>query len=181
MAGTNTQVFDGALKDDYEDFVCEGVNNKNKFKDIFKTRDIPHGGRSKKFTTHVNRNAGVMAGGEDGDIAAAGAQKYVPSEVRTKKIMGRVRYTQEVLDDSMGDENSFVDARKDEMNRLIDDFARKDEYSLCSVQGILAYLNFDVPSTVKKGTINLTARNVKATSADSMPVELFRKPFHTHL
>lgn len=143
MAGTNTQVFDGALKDDYEDFVADGVNNKNKFKDIFKTRDIPHGGRSKKFTTHVGRNAGVMAGGEDGDIAAAGAQKYVPSEVRTKKIMGRVRYTQEVLDDSMGDENSFVDARKDEMNRLIDDFARKEEHYWCSLRGIVAYLNGD--------------------------------------
>ena len=143
MAGTNTQVFDGALKDDYEDFVAEGVNNKNKFKDIFKSRDIPHGGRSKKFTTHVGRNSGVMASGEDGGIATAGAQKYVPSEVRTKKIMGRVRYTQEVLDDSMGDENSFVDARKDEMNRLVDDFARKEEHYWCSIRGILAYLNGD--------------------------------------
>lgn len=141
--GTNTQIFDGALKDDYEDFVADGVNNKNKFKDIFKTKSIPHGGRSKKFTTHVGRNAGVMAGGEDGAIAVAGAQKYVQSEVRTKKIMGRVRYTQEVLDDSMGDEESFVDARKDEMNRLIDDFARKEEHYWCSIRGILAYLNGD--------------------------------------
>jgi len=143
MAGTNTQIFDGALKDDYEDFVADGVNNKNKFKDIFKTRDIPHGGRSKKFTTHVGRNAGVMASGEDGGIATAGAQKYVQSEVRTKKIMGRVRYTQEILDDSMGDENSFVDARKDEMNRLIDDFARKEEHYWVSLRGILAYLAGD--------------------------------------
>jgi hypothetical protein len=141
--GTNTQVFDGALKDDYEDFVADGVSNKNKFKEIFKAQQIPHGGRSKKFTTHVGRNAGVMASGEDGGIAAAGAQKYVQSEVRTKKVMGRVRYTQEILDDSMGDENSFVDARKDEMNRLIDDFARKEEHYWCSLRGILAYLSGD--------------------------------------
>jgi hypothetical protein len=143
MAGTNTQIFDGALKDDYEDFVAEGVNNANRLKEIFKGRNIPHGGRKKTFTTHVGRNAGVGFAGEDGAFPTAGAQKHVPSEVRTKKLMGRVRYTQEVLDDSMGDENSFVDARKDEMNRLIDDLARKDEYSLCSVKGILAYLDGD--------------------------------------
>lgn len=143
MPGTNTQIFDGALKDDYEDFVAEGVNNKNKFKDIFKAKQIEHGGRKKTWTTHVGRNSGVMAGGEDGAIVAAGAQKHIPSEARTKKIMGRVRYTQEVLDDSMGDENSFVEARTDEMNRLIDDFARKEEHYWCSLRGILAYLNGD--------------------------------------
>lgn len=143
MAGTNTQIFDGALKDDYEDFVAEGVNNKNKLKDIFKARNIPHGGREKKFTTHVRRNSGVGFAGEDGAFPVAGAQKYVQSSVRTKKIMGRVRYTQEVLDDSMGDENSFVDARKDEMNRLIDDLNKKQEWSLCSVRGILGYVNGD--------------------------------------
>jgi len=143
MAGQNTQALEGALKDDYEDFVAEGVNNKNKFKDTFKAQQIPHGGRKKVFTTHVGRNAGVMASGEDGEIPVAGAQKYVPSEVRTKKIMGRVRWTQEVLDDTLGDENSFVDARKDEMNRLVDDFARKEEHYWCSLRGILAYLNGD--------------------------------------
>jgi hypothetical protein len=143
MAGTNTQIFDGALKDDYEDFVAEGVNNKNKLKDIFKFSQIPHGGREKRFTTHVRRNAGTGFAGEDGAFPVAGAQKYVQSNVRTKKLMGRVRYTQEVLDDSLGDEQSFVDARKDEMERLIDDLAKKEEWAFCSVRGILAFVDGD--------------------------------------
>lgn len=141
MAGVNTQIFDGALKDDYEDFVADGVNNANVMKDIFKPRSIPHGGRKKAWTTHVGRNSGVGFAGEDGAFPVAGSQKHVPSELRTKKLMGRVRYTQEILDDSAGDEDAWVDARKDEMNRLIDDIARVEERSLCSVRGILAYMD----------------------------------------
>lgn len=141
--GTNTQVFDGALKDDYEDFVAEGVNNKNKLKELFKFSQIPHGGREKRFTAHVRRNAGTGFASEDGAFPVAGAQKYVQSNIKTKKLMGRVRYTQEVLDDSVGDEQSFVDARKDEMDRLIDDLAKKEEWSMCSVRGILGFVDGD--------------------------------------
>lgn len=135
----DTQSLDGIYKEFYEDYVSEGVNNKNPLKDLFKPQDIPYGGREVVWAAHVGRNPGVMATGEGGAIAAAGQQKHIQARATTKKIMGRVELTPEAIADSSKSEFAFVSARKDEMNRLIDDFARREEHYLVGTgSGVLA-------------------------------------------
>lgn len=144
----DTQALDGIFKEYYEDYVAEGVNNKNPLKEVFKPQDIPYGGREVVWAAHVKRNPGVMAVGEGGGPPAAGNQSHIQARAQAKKIMGRVELTPEAIADSMKSEYAFTNARKDEMNRLIDDFARREEHYLVGTgTGILATANGAVSST----------------------------------
>ena len=138
----DTATLDGIYKEYYEDYVAEGVNNKNPLKDLFKTEDIPFGGREVVWAAHVGRNPGVMATGEKGGLPAAGNQKHIQARAVAKKIIGRIELTPEAIADSARSEFAFVSARKDEMNRLIDDFARRNEHYLVGTgSGVLALQN----------------------------------------
>lgn len=138
----DTQALDGIFKEYYEDYVSEGVNNKNPLKDLFKPQDIPYGGREVVWAAHVGRNPGVMASGEGGGLPTAGNQKHIQARASAKKIIGRVVLTPEAIADSTKSEFAFVSARKDEMNRLIDDFARRNEHYLVGTgTGVLALQN----------------------------------------
>jgi len=138
----DTQALDGIFKEFYEDYVSEGVNNKNPLKDLFKPQDIPYGGREVVWAAHVGRNPGVMASGEGGGLPAAGQQRHIQARATAKKVIGRVELTPEAIADSTKSEYAFVSARKDEMNRLIDDFARREEHYLVGDgRGILALQN----------------------------------------
>ena len=144
----DTQALDGIYKEFYEDYVSEGVNNKNPLKDIFKPQDIPYGGREVVWAAHVGRNPGVMATGEGGGLPAAGQQRHIQARAQARKIIGRVELTPEAIADSSKSEFAFVSARKDEMNRLIDDFARREEHYLVGDgKGILALANDATPTT----------------------------------
>jgi len=144
----DTQALDGIYKEFYEDYVSEGVNNKNPLKDIFKPTDIPYGGREVVWSAHVGRNPGVMATGEGGGLPAAGNQKHIQARATAKKVIGRVELTPEAISDSSKSEFAFVSARKDEMNRLIDDFARREEHYLVGDgRGILCLADDASPTT----------------------------------
>lgn len=146
--GADTQALDGIYKEYYEDFVSEGVNNKNPLKDIFKPQDIPFGGREVVWAAHVARNPGVMATGEGSALPAAGNQRTIQARATARKIIGRVELTPEAIADSSKSEFAFVSARKDEMNRLIDDFARREEHYLVGTgTGILALANGSISTT----------------------------------
>lgn len=143
----DTQALDGIYKEYYEDYVSEGVNNKFPLKDKLKTQDIPYGGREVKWSAHVGRNQSPMAVGEGGAFAEAGQQSHIQTTITAKKIMARVELTPEAIADSMKDEFAFVNARKDEMNRLIDDIARREEHFLClDGRGVLAHVNEATPT-----------------------------------
>lgn len=138
----DTQALDGIYKEFYEDYVAEGVNNKNPLKDLFKPTDIPYGGREVVWNAHVGRNVGIMATGEGGGVPAAGQQRSIQARLKAKKVMGRIELTQEAIDDSAKSEFAFVSARKDEQNRFIDDLARRNEHYLVGDgRGILALQN----------------------------------------
>lgn len=144
----DTQALDGIYKEYYEDYVSEGVNNRNPLKEIFKPQDIPYGGREVVWAAHVGRNAGVMATGEGGAVPAAGQQRHIQARATARKIMGRVELTPEAIADSTKSEYAFTSARKDEMNRLIDDFARREEHYLVSTGlGVYAVANGNVSTT----------------------------------
>jgi len=145
--GADTQVIDGILKDYYEDFVSEQLNQKNPLKELFKFEKSDFAGREVVYTAHVSRNTSPMFVGEDSAIADAGAQGHVQVRVGQKKLMGRVRMTYEAMQDSMSSKGAFKSARKDEMDGLIKDLARREEYALCSDgRGVLALIDEATPS-----------------------------------
>jgi hypothetical protein len=145
--GADTQALDGIYKEFYEDYVSEGVNNKNPLKDLFKPQEIEYGGREVVWNAHVGRNPGVMATGEGSALPAAGNQKSIQARATAKKIIGRVELTPEAIADSTKSEYAFASARKDEMNRLIDDFARRNEHYLVGTgTGVLGLVNEVTPT-----------------------------------
>lgn len=140
--GADTQVIDGILKDYYEDFIAEQVNNKNPFKDFWRFEEVPFAGREVVYTSHISRNISPMFVGEDSAFADAGAQGHVQVRVGQRKLMGRIRMTSEAIQDSMSSKGAFKAARKDETDGLIKDLARKEEYSLCTDgRGVLALVD----------------------------------------
>ncbi len=137
--GLDTQAFDGALKDVAEPFIAEQVNNANPLQDLMDFEETDFGGREKYYSAHVGRNSSPMFTREDGASATAGNQVHVPVRIDQRKMTGRIRITYEAMVDSVGRENAFVSARRDEMERLIDDMARRQEFALATDgRGVLA-------------------------------------------
>jgi hypothetical protein len=147
MAGADTQTIDGILKDFYEDFVAEQVNQKNPLKDLFKFETEGFSGREVVYTSHVSRNVSPMFVGEDSAFADAGVQGHVNVRVGQRKLMGRIRLTWEAMQDSMSSKGAWKQARRDETNGLINDLSRKQEYALCSEgRGVLALVDEATPT-----------------------------------
>lgn len=148
MPGADRQALDAVFKDVLEPGVSEGVNNRNPLRDIIKTEKVPFRGREIVRLAHTSRNISPMFVGEDSAFADAGQQGYTRMFVGQKKLMSRIRLTWEVMQDSTSNEGAFISARKSEMNYLIDDMARRDEYALCSDgRGVLALVD-ESPSGV---------------------------------
>lgn len=139
---SDTQSLDGIYKDFYEDYISEGVNNKNPLKDLIKTVDIPYGGREVKWNAHVGRSSAVMPSGEGGGFPEAGSERSIQTTITAKKLVARIETTPEALADSMRSEFAFVSARKDETNRMVDNIARREEHLLCQDgKGVLALVD----------------------------------------
>lgn len=139
MAGADKQSLDAVFKEVFEEGVAEGVNNKNPLKDMIKTQSSPFRGREIVRLAHTSRNVSPMFVGEDSAFADAGNQGYSRIFIDQRKLMSRLRMTWEVMVDSTSNEGAFISARKSEMQYLIDDMARRDEYALNSDgRGVLA-------------------------------------------
>jgi hypothetical protein len=129
--GSDTATEDGLLKNTYEDVIAEGVINKFPLKDAFKLKESPWaGGRGKEWSAHIERNNSPMAVGQDSAIPVADNQKYITGFITQKKIMARWRVTQEQLDDTQSREGSYRSSRTENMERLIDDIAYREEFYL---------------------------------------------------
>jgi len=144
MAGADKQSLDAIFKEVFEEGVAEGVNNKNPLRDLIKTEKVPFKGREIVRAAHTSRNVSPMFVGEDSAFADAGTQGYSRMFVDQRKLMSRLRMTWEVMQDSTSSEGAFISARKSEMQYLIDDMARRDEYALNSDgRGVLALVDGD--------------------------------------
>jgi len=144
--GADKQALDAIFKEVYEEGVSEGVNNKNPLRDIIKTEKVPFKGLEHVRLMHTARNVSPMFVGEDSAFADAGQQGYVRQAVDQKKLMSRLRMTWEVMQDSTSTEGAFISARKSEMQYLIDDMSRRDEFALASDgRGVLALVDEATP------------------------------------
>ena len=147
MAGTDRQAFDVVLKEVFEDGVSEGVHYKNALRDLIKTEKVPFKGLEVSRLMHTHGNVSPMFVGEDSAFAEAGQQSYAKFSIDQKKLMARLRMTWEVMVDSTSSEGAFTSARKSEMQYLIDDISRKDEYALASDgRGVLALIDEGTPN-----------------------------------
>lgn len=155
MAGADKQSLDAIFKEVFEEGVADGVNNKNPLRDLIKTESVPFRGREIVRAAHTTRNVSPMFVGEDSAFADAGNQGYTRMFVDQRKLMSRLRMTWEVMQDSTSSEGAFISARKSEMQYLIDDMARRDEFALNSDgRGALAIGN--------SGTYNTTTLTLKS-------------------
>lgn len=146
MAGADKQALDAIFKDVFEDGIAEGVNQANPLRDVLKTERVPFKGREIVKLAHTGRNISPMFVGEDSAFADAGKQSYSRLFVDQRKLMSRIRMTWEVMTDSTSNEGAFISARKSEMEYLIDDMARRDEYAMTSDgRGVLALVD-ETPS-----------------------------------
>jgi hypothetical protein len=141
--GSNTAVEDGLLKTVYEDRIAEGVLNKFPLKDAFKVKDSPwNGGRGLEWSAHIERNQSPMAVGEDSALPVADNQKYVTGFITQRKIAARWRTTDEQLKDTQSREGAYRSTRTENMERLIDDIAYREEFYLgTDGRGVFALLD----------------------------------------
>jgi hypothetical protein len=155
MAGANSTTELGLWKDVYEEGIGEGVNNMNPMGDVFKRVDVDYkGGQGHVFTRHVGRNVSPFFGGEDSAFAEAGAQRHIQGRVDVRKMYARVRLTAESMDDSTSSEASYKSAKKDELGRIIDDIAKREEFALgLDGRGVLALLDGD-PGTATSAELD---------------------------
>jgi hypothetical protein len=122
---------------------------------LYKTQTVPYGGRETIYDAHVSRNTSPMFTGEDGAFAEAGAQGHVQVRVQQKKLMGRVRITPEAIYDTSRGEYAWKQARKDEMDGLIKDLARREEYALTlDGRGVLALVDDTDPDSSTTLTVD---------------------------
>ena len=149
VGADSTAVF-GLYKDVFEEGIAEGVNNVNPLTDVFKQEKVDYkGGKGHTFTAHVGRNPSPMFVAEDGAFAGAGAQRHINGTVTVRKMMARIRLTQESMDDSVSSEAAWRSAKKDEMTRIIDDIAKREEFALsCDGRGVLALVAAGSSGTV---------------------------------
>ena len=139
--GADTQAIDGILRDYYEDRISELVPQRMKLSKLWKYKKLPFGGRERVWSAHVGRNASPMFVGEEGAIAEATSQQHVQARAGQRKLMGKIRMSYEAMADSMKDEASFAEARKNETDGLIKDLARRVEHAMCSDgRGVLAHV-----------------------------------------
>jgi len=143
--GADSTAVYGLYKEVFEEGIAEGVNNTNPLTDVFKVEKVDYkGGKGQTFEAHVGRNPSPMFVAEDGAFAGAGAQRHINGTVHIRKMMARLRLTQEAMDDSVSSEAAWRSAKKDEMTRIIDDIAKREEFALsCDGRGILCALAGD--------------------------------------
>lgn len=147
-AGADSSAVLGLYKEVFEEGIAEGVNNSNPLGDIFKPEKVDYkGGKGHTFVAHVGRNPSPMFVAEDGAFATAGAQRHIQGTVDIRKMMARLRLTQEAMDDTSSSAAAWRSSKKDEMTRIVDDIAKREEFSLSTDgKGVFCALTSATPN-----------------------------------
>ncbi len=145
---SDTATEDGLLKDIYEKRIAEGVTTKFPLKDNFKLKPSPWaGGRGLKWEIHTERNNSPMAVAQDGAFPEGDNQGYLEGFITQKKLMARWRTTDEQLTDTESSEGAYRSSRTENMERLIDDIAYREEFYMgTDGRGIFALINEATPA-----------------------------------
>lgn len=141
--GADTTALSGLAKDVFEAGVSEGVNNSFPLSEEFPVEQVDwKGGLGHKWTHHHGRNVSPFFAGEDSAYPTAGQQLHSQGRIDMRKLMARIRMTEEAMADLVSSEASFRNGMTDEKTRLVDDIARREEHALgMDGRGVLALVN----------------------------------------
>ena len=161
LVGADTTALSGLAKDTFEQGVSEGVNNMFPLKEEFPVEQVDwKGGLGTKFTHHFGRNTSPFFAGEDSAYPVAGNQTHAQGRVDMKKLIARIRMTEEAMADLVSSEASFRNGMTDEKTRLVDDIARREEHALgMDGRGVLSVVNADASPVTLKNPGNITGTN----------------------
>lgn len=150
MAGADTTALSGLAKDVFEQGVSEGVNNAFPLKEEFPVEQVDwKGGLGTKFSHHFGRNVSPFFAGEDSAYPVAGNQTHAQGRIDMKKMIARIRMTEEAMADLVSSEASFRNGMTDEKTRLVDDIARREEHALgMDGRGVVALVDSGSSGTV---------------------------------
>lgn len=142
MAGDMTAL-SGLAKDVFEDGISEGVNNSFPLTKEFPVEEVDYkGGLGHKWAHHHGRNSSPFFAGEDSAYAVAGNQTHSQGRIDVKKLIARIRMTEEAMADLVSSEASFRNGMTDEKTRIIDDVSRREEHALgMDGRGVLALVD----------------------------------------
>lgn len=152
MAGTvgaTSAAIDGMLKDDYEDYVADGVNKLNPLGDIIeeKETDKDYGGRGFRYPAEVETNKSPMFTAEYGLFAEAGVTQHLQVSGTVRKMMGRILVTPEAILDTASKKGAWEDVMSTQMDGLVTRIARRNEIALnLDGRGVLCRINDATPS-----------------------------------
>jgi hypothetical protein len=149
--GADTVSLSGLEKEVYENSISEGVNNSFDLKEWFKTETADwNGGAGQVWNHHHGRNNSPFFANEDSAYPVAGNQNSSKGRIGMKKIMGRIRMTEEAMEDLVSSEASFRNGMTDEKERLIQDIARRENHALgMDGRGVLAQVVSGSGTTVE--------------------------------
>lgn len=141
--GADTTALSGLAKDVFEQGISEGVNNTFPLKEEFPVEQVDwKGGLGHKWTHHHGRNVSPFFAGEDSAYPVAGQQLHSQGRIDMRKMMARIRMTEEAMADLTSSEASFRNGMTDEKTRLVDDVSRREEQALSmDGRGVLALQN----------------------------------------
>jgi hypothetical protein len=161
LVGADTTALSGLAKDVFEQGVSEGVNNAFPLKEEFPVEQVDwKGGLGTKFTHHFGRNTSPFFAGEDSAYPVAGNQTHAQGRIDMKKLIARIRMTEEAMADLVSSEASFRNGMTDEKTRLVDDIARREEHALgMDGRGVLAQVNADAAAMTFTAPGNITGAN----------------------
>lgn len=144
----DTNALSGLAKDVFEEGVSEGVNNSFDLADVFPTEAVDwKGGLGHKWVHHHGRNVSPFFAGEDSAYPTAGNQTHSQGRIEMRKMIARIRLTEEAMSDLVSSEASFRNGMTDEKTRLIDDISRRENQALgMDGRGVLALINEATPS-----------------------------------
>jgi hypothetical protein len=145
--GADTTALSGLAKDVFEQGISEGVNNSFPLQDEFPVEQVDwKGGLGHKWAHHHGRNVSPFFAGEDSAYPTAGQQLHSQGRIDMKKMMARIRMTEEAMADLVSSEASFRNGMTDEKTRLIDDISRREEHALgMDGRGVLALVDDSNP------------------------------------
>ena len=85
-------------------------------------------GQEVTYPVHVNRNRGVMATAEGGNLPSAGAQKMEKWHIPLRFIHGRVQFTGQAIKQSKSNPGAWARTMTLEMERLVEDLELQCEF-----------------------------------------------------
>jgi hypothetical protein len=80
------------------------------------------------YPVHVNRNRGVMATTENGNLPTAGAQKLEKVHIPLRYVHGRVQFTGQAIKQSKSNPGAWARTMTLEMDRLVEDLYQQFEF-----------------------------------------------------